>query len=416
MENTVARVYAAGLCMQCGTCAGLCPRGSVSLAWDARSGLRLSVDPLSCNDCGTCLEVCPGEGLDFGEDAWWRARNGDAPWADFLGPWRALYFGWAAEEVTRFRGASGGVATALLQGALAADEIDAVLVVGMGVGTEGADVGLSGGNALAAEPVLARSAEEVASCRGSKYNPVALNTLLRRVRREPGRYALVGLPCHVQGLRLAQKRHPLVRDRVVLAVGIFCGLTAVPRATEIAARRAGVDPGELVKVSYRGPDWPGVLRLETRSGSVTEVAYPDYFDPWVDVWVPPRCRLCPDALAELADISVGDAWLDRFAGTPGVSHVIVRTETGAALLDRLGPDRLDLVEARPGEIVGSQREAWRVKRRVFRGRMWLRECAGRAVPAYPGVPLAATWADRAAGMRDTVRERVWRTLGDLRYR
>lgn len=408
--------------MQCGTCVGTCPRGSVALAWNARTGFDLSVDPVSCNDCGTCLEVCPGEGLDFTPGAWWRERNGGAPSADFLGPWRGLYFGWAADEGTRFGGASGGVATALVQGALATGSIDAALLVSMGGGASAAREKASSPGAatstgaLAAVPVVARSAEEVAACRGSKYSAVALNTALRHVLEEPGRYALVGLPCHIQGLRLAQKRHPSLRKRVVLAVGIFCGLTAVPRATEIAARRAGVDPADLSAVSYRGPDWPGGLRLETRTGGITGVPYPDYFDRWVDVWVPPRCRLCPDALAELADVSVGDAWLERFEGSPGVSDLIVRTAAGAALLEELGSEWLALTEARPGEMVRSQREAARVKRRVFRGRMWLRAVAGGAVPAYPGIDTAASWGDRAAGLRDALRERALRTVGDIRYR
>ncbi|MHB8869885.1 MAG: Coenzyme F420 hydrogenase/dehydrogenase, beta subunit C-terminal domain [Thermoleophilia bacterium] len=408
-DHTVARVFSAGLCMQCGTCAGLCPRGSITLAWRSRSGFDLHVDGSACNQCGTCLEVCPGEGLDFTGGAWWRSRNGGAPSADFLGPWRGLWFGWAADEATRFKGASGGAATAIVQGALATGVIDAALLVGMGGAPPGA-------SALAATPVVARSADQIAACRGSKYSAVALNTALRRVLDEPGRYALVGLPCHIQGLRLAQRHHPSLRERVVLALGIFCGLTAVPRATEIAARRAGVDPTELAEVSYRGPDWPGGMRLVTRSGGVREVPYPDYFDRWVDVWVPSRCRLCPDALAELADISVGDAWLDRFTGTPGVSDVIARTDIGAALLDELGPEWLTLTEAGPGEMVRSQREARRVKRNVYRGRRWLRALAGRPVPEYPGIPSTASWADRVAGLRDAFRERAFQALGDLRYR
>ena len=403
----VERIYASGLCMQCGTCAAVCPRDAIALKWDLRVGYRLHVDAAKskCDDCGMCTAVCPAEGLDFSADAWWRERNGDAPTADFLGPWRRLAFGWAAAESTRYAGASGGVATAILQGALAGGVIDAALVVAM-----------DPDNPLATKPVLATTADEFAACRGSKYNVAVTNVLLKRVLHEPGRYALVGLPCHIQGLRKAQHSFPRLRERVVLALGIFCGRTAQPRATEVAVRRAGIDPGELVSVSYRGPDWPGGLRLVTRSGAVHEFPYPDYMDRYVDAYTPPRCRLCPDGLAELADISVGDAWLERFFGSPGVSGLIARTEAGEQLLDNLAPGWLTLTAATPEEVLASQEPTHALKRRTLRGRLWLRRLAGRPVPAYPGVPSRLSAGDRLAGLADLTKEMVYRIAGDLRYR
>ena len=114
----VQRVYDDGLCMQCGTCVGVCPTGAVKLTWDLRAGYRLTVDAQTCTDCGRCREACPGPGLDFSPEAWWRERNEGAPSEDFLGPWRGLWFGWAADAAARHVGASGGVATALMQAAL----------------------------------------------------------------------------------------------------------------------------------------------------------------------------------------------------------------------------------------------------------------------------------------------------------
>lgn len=184
----VKHVYDEGLCMQCGTCEGVCPAGAVALAWDLRVGYRLSVQAQTCTDCGRCHEACPGPGLDFSPDAWLRERNEDAPSEDFLGPWRGLAFGWAADETVRHKGSSGGAAKALVRVALETGAVDAVIAVRM-----------SAANPLEAEGAICRTPEEVAACRGSKYNVVALNTTLRQVPEEPGRYALVGLPCHIQG-------------------------------------------------------------------------------------------------------------------------------------------------------------------------------------------------------------------------
>ena len=402
---SVQHVYDDGLCTQCGACAALCPKEGIDLPWDAERGYRVVVRAEACNDCGHCLTVCPGPGIDFSPGAWWRGDEAAAPAPDFLGPWRGLWFGWATDPGIRHAGASGGVATALLQGALERGVVDGVLLVGS-----------DPDDALATLPVLARTADEVAACRGSKYNVAAVDLLLRRVMDEPGRYALVGLPCHLHALRLAQRHSRRLRERVVFTLGIFCGLTAEPRATALAARRSGLTPSDLARVAYRGPGWPGGLRLETRAGAVREVPYPDYYDDYVAACTPPRCRLCPDALAELADISVGDAWLDRFTGSDGVSDLIARTEVGERLVRELEPEWLTLTAATPDDMVASQSETYQVKRRVFRGRLWLRDKAGRAVPHYPGLRTSPSAGDLVAGVKDLIREMVFRSLGRLRYR
>jgi len=398
----VQHVYDEGLCMQCGACEGVCPTGSVSLTWDLRVGYRLTVEAQSCTDCGRCHEACPGPGLDFAPGAWWRERNGSAPSEDFLGPWRQLWFGWAADETVRREGASGGVATALMKAALETGAVDAVVAVRM-----------SAANPLEAEGVICHSPAEVAACRGSKYTAVAVNVALRRILEEPGRYALVGLPCHIQGLRLAQRRSRRLRERVVFTLGIFCGLTHEPRATAVAARQVGLDPAELSLVSYRGPGWPGGMRLETRRGAVRWRNYPGYVDRRFTALIPPRCRICPDALVELADISVGDAWLDRFAGSDGVSDVIVRTPQGERLL-AAAAEYLILQPAGPEEMIATQSETRHMKRDLCRGHLWLRSMARLPLPSYPGLELSASVGDRLRGVADAAQECLYRSVVDRR--
>lgn len=402
---TIEHVVRDGLCTQCGTCAGVCPQDALRMRWTLRHGWLPRFSGDRCNDCGACEEVCAGGGFDFSPRAWWRERNDGAPFRDFLGPHSGLWFGWANDPETRYAGASGGVATALLQGALDDGDID--VVVGVRMSPE---------NPLAAVPALARSADEIADLRGSKYSMVAVGEALRVVRAVPGRYLFVGLPCHIQGLRLAQRRSRVLRERVVLSVGLFCGPNLLPVATVVAARRADVDPAEITAVTYRGPDWPGGLRLHTHSGAVRAVPLDDYYDRYVAAWIPTRCHMCADALAEAADISLGDTWLERFYGSPGVSDVIARTPTGQELIERLTPRRLTLMEASPEDMVASQAETYRLKRPVLRGRIRLRRTAGRHIPDYPGLGLHATLGDKYFGVKDLLAEFAYRRLGELRYR
>jgi coenzyme F420 hydrogenase subunit beta len=156
------------------------------------------------------------------------------------------------------------------------------------------------------------------------------------------------------------------------------------------------------------------MRLETSDGRVRYRDYPDYFDRHMAALVPPRCRICPDALAELADVSIGDAWLDRFEGSDGVSDLIVRTPAGERLLADLA-GRLELTEATPEEMVASQSETYRVKRDICRGRLWLRSLAGRPLPHYPGLESQASAHDRWLGAADAAEERLFRMLADRRF-
>ncbi len=262
---------------------------------------------------------------------------------------------------------------------------------------------------------MATTPDEVAACRGSKYNVVPMNLLLRRVIEEPGRYALVGLPCHITASGSRASAAQLLRERVVFTMGIFCGRTATPRATEVEIRRAGLDPADVARVTYRGPGWPGSLRIQTRSGAVRTAELSEYFDRFDRGYRLLRCRLCADVMADLADVSVGDAWLERFAGSPGVSDLVVRTAAGERLIDALAADRLTLLPATPGEVIASQAETVVLKRSVYRGRMWLRSLARRPAPHNPGIRAEASLGDRVAGLKDLAKEAV-RYWEDARYR
>ena len=69
---TVQQIVSDGLCMQCGTCAGTCPRDAVHMEWGLSYGWLPRVAGERCDDCAACLAVCPAGGIDFSPQAWWR--------------------------------------------------------------------------------------------------------------------------------------------------------------------------------------------------------------------------------------------------------------------------------------------------------------------------------------------------------
>ena len=364
---------APSLCHFCGTCIAVCP--TKSLAAEERAP-RLTG---ACAQCGLCYSLCPGLAFDF-------AAMGRRffPWSvpdPYFGCVEAMHTGRAIPE--RLAGSSsGGVVTALLRTALSAGSVRAAVVVD----TDPADP-------LRPRARLARSASEVLAAAGSKYSLVPLNAILTQSAAIDGPVALVGLPCHLHGIRMLQAAdHPLARN-IAVTVGLFCGFNLLPEATPFMLRKLGVSPGGAAAVRYRAGDWPGRFEVTLRDGSVRGVAK-QAFNFLHAFFLPPRCALCPDLFAEAADIAVGDYWSGPGEGAGGRSAIIVRNATGRAFLDRaLAAGAVETSPLVPAELYRSHAHLIRYKKRSFPVRMAM----SRLKPRFTGRFPRSSAVERARG-------------------
>jgi coenzyme F420 hydrogenase subunit beta len=297
------------VCTRCGACVSVCPVGVIAATG---RGVHLLGE---CINCGLCYRVCPGMQMDFG--ALSEEHLGALPHDPLLGHYRRLAVAQATDEQTRQRAASGGVATALLKHLLASNRIVGALGVTM-----------DRDKPWECQPTLLRSPEEAEQAAQSKYSLVSLDAHLAEALREPGQFALVGLPCHVHGLRRLQEDAPY-RQKFPVVIGLFCGFNVNPAATEHLIEKLGFSTTHVARLEYRGGAWPGGLVIRTHDGRETSLAKDDY--SYVNLmYAPRRCLACPDLTNELADLSVGDTWLKQYAG--GWSTVICRSPQGEQLL------------------------------------------------------------------------------------
>jgi coenzyme F420 hydrogenase subunit beta len=235
-----------------------------------------------------------------------------------VGHYRGLYVARANSEEIRHQAASGGVVTALLVHLLSEKRIDGALGVTM-----------EQDRPWRCRPAVLRSTEEIIEAAQSKYSLVSLGALLRSARREGGPLALVGLPCHVHGLRRLQ-RIGSYRESFPLVIGLFCGFNLQPAATQHLIHKVGFETRQVSSLQYRGGPWPGGLAIETVDSQRRLVPKDSY--GYVNLmYTPRRCLVCPDLTNELADLSVGDTWLREYAG--GWSTVICRSPQGEELLN-----------------------------------------------------------------------------------
>lgn len=351
MNNTtnITSVSEHGLCTGCGTCAAICPRDAVEMLVDRSAGIYVPcLNTERCNQCGACLEICPGRSLDFGRlnlDIFGR-EPGDI----LLGNYENCYIGYAADHEIRYNSSSGGMVTALLLYALEAGIVDGVLVTRM-----------KSSRPLQPEPFIARKKEEVISAAGSKYCPVPANIALKEIlaAKEGERFAVVGLPCHLHGLRKAEMTDERLRRAIRIHFGLFCEHVDTFFNTEHILSRHGISSKTVAHLDYRGCGWPGsmIAVVNERGGSRKRVPLRHYLT-WhgLRLSVPKSCRLCCDETAELADISFGDAWLPELQHDKlGTSIIVSRNEVGEQLLhDAALRGRVVLEKASPRDVVRSQ--------------------------------------------------------------
>ena len=351
-------------------------------------GLWPVVDGEACNGCGLCLRACPGSEVDF------EALSPTPPFGSrrhaLLGKYVGCYVGQWTDETLLRRSSSGGIATGLLLHALESGGIRGAAVARM-----------RGDRPLEAEAAWVRTREEVLEAAGSKYCPVAMGEALREALAVPGRFGLVGLPCHVHGVRKAERVLPRLRDRSLL-IGLFCGYGKTYRALDHALEACAVRREDVAKVEFRHGGWPGNLRIECRDGRTAEMPFGRWFRRDCS---PVRCTLCCDGCAELADVSCGDAWLPEYRGRDqGISVVVTRTEVGErAVREAMAAGALALRSVDAEEIVRSQGGMLARKKRLVGAHAGMRKWRGGAVPRYGVVAMRPRGRDYLAAALLNVR-------------
>jgi len=363
------------LCIGCGACVSVCPVDAVVL--ELRGGqLYPKVDKEKCTECRRCVQVCPGLSVfleRISRQLWPENR-----YVDGLGRIRKTGTGFSLDEGIRFSSASGGMSTALLMGVL-----ERGLVQGAVVTRARQD------DPTRAESLLVRTKEEVLSAQTSKYCPSSPAAVLRELKNtgENERFAFVGLPCHIHALRKFQQMEPWALEKVPLALGLFCGHGVTSFGMGAVLNRFGKGCGGIERFEHRGRGWPGGVHVRYKDGEEFDVPHKEYwtslFSPYF--FTPCRCLTCCDVTAELADISVGDAWLKEVEekDTLGTSVVVIRSEFGEEAVDLLGRDRkISFKPAPESDVIRSQRGILARKRSGVGSRMRIMKVLFRACPEY----------------------------------
>ncbi len=340
----------AGLCIGCGACVAQSGVPGARMRMDRDGLLRPAGPPGWSEDAVPRFErTCPFSPAADDED---RIAAELFPHAGLhdaaTGRFAAAYVGHAGEGAFRAEGSSGGMATWLAAQLLREGMIDGVAHV-HAVEDPGRDGRFFRYRISRDEDALKRGAR-------SRYYPVEMSEVLRIIMDTPGRYAVVGIPCFIKAVQLMRREHPLLRERIRFTLGLFCGHMKSARFVESLAWQMGTTGRDVRGVEFRRklPDRPASwynAALALHDGRVLDRDWWHLADgDWgAGFFMDPACNFCDDVMAETADVSFGDAWVEPYASDwRGNNVVLVRSPEVARIVSRAIEDgrvKLDRVDA-----------------------------------------------------------------------
>lgn len=329
------------LCIGCGLCVYACPTKALEMQWNSYGFLIPNLSG-TCDSNGDCIKVCPFNPLPEEEV---RTENElaklflmDVPKNHSkIGIYSAIYAGYAKDF--RLTSSSGGMATYIFSELMLNGVIDHVFSV-----KESQKAGSH------YEYDISSSKEELLQASKTRYFPVTLGDVMSKIRSLDGKVAIVGVACFIKAIRLAQHKEPALKEKIPFLVGIICGGVKSRFFTEYLAGRAGVTYQNVVKPEFRIKDLKSTAG-DYSFGCINKEEMREYNikmrsvgDMWgTGLFKANSCDFCDDVTTELADISLGDAWLPPFNSDGKGNNVVVTRSRIADNLIQSGIERGDLI-------------------------------------------------------------------------
>lgn len=378
MSNVIDKIVRNNLCIGCGVCAGICPQQSLIMDFNIYGEYNPLWKQQCSLDCGLCMGVCPFSDeqvneTDFGHELFGSIDG--IKFSEETGYYLNSFVGHS--PAFRETSASGGIATWLLTTLLENDIVDYVICVATNNDPE----------RLFSFQIF-EDAKLIIQSSGSAYYPVELSDIIKIILDQPGRYVITGLPCFIKAIRFAASGNKKLSDRITFTVGLVCGQTKSKHYTAYLSELAKAG-GALKKVKYRGKstDKPAsnfyfhCINHEGIEGKLfwkTEVS-----EAWINRWFTPNaCNFCDDIFAELADITLMDAWLPEYIqDSEGTNLVIVRSQYIYDILVKNHEEKkLEISTIPINKVVQSQAGVVDIKRAQLSYRLYLAKKDSSKVP------------------------------------
>jgi len=322
-----------GLCALCGACAGSCPylvyyKGRIAL-----------LDNCARTDEAQCYEYCPRTYIDMNEIS---QKVFGIPYGDDeIGTAQEVLIARSTDSIIREKAQYGGVVTTLLSLALTEGFIDNAVL------TRTSDD-------KAPSSFLAQTVDEILTCAGSSYMACPVLERYNQIPKDDGnKLGLVSMPCQVLALAKMKAHPPQNRvniNNIRLVIGLFCTWALSPDKF-YQFLQENLDLSKVKKFDIPPPP-ASRFDVFTASGRTS------FQLEQVRKFTMPTCAYCLDMTSEFADISVGSV-----EGIEGWNTVIVRTDTGAELMEMSKKKEKLQIDTLPSASLAHLKEASLLKKK-----------------------------------------------------
>lgn len=328
------------LCIGCGMCVSKCTSSALEMTWND-NGFLVSTATGNCDCNGDCIEVCPFN--PFPKD---EVKTEDEIATLFLptttnvnkkiGKYNNIYAGYSTEF--RLSSSSGGVGTYICTKLLEKNIVDHVFSI--------RESKLPG---TFYEYAVNSNKSELLLASKTRYFPVTLATVFSEINQLEGKVAIVGVACFIKAIRLAQHSDPALNEKIPFLVGIICGGVKSRFFTEYLASKIEIKVEDIKKPQFRSKDICSTANdysfsCTDRNNLEKSIKMRAVGEMWgTGLFKANACDFCDDVTTELADISLGDAWLPPYDHDGKGTNVIVTRSLVAENLIREGIKNKDLV-------------------------------------------------------------------------
>ena len=369
------------LCTGCGVCTYSCPSNAISMDWNI-DGFLVPKLTGSCDNDSACLSVCPFNPYpEKKSKTEYEISNIFLKEADKedkqVGKYSGIYAGYAEEF--RSTSSSGGVGTFVLAELLDRGIVDHVFSVKSGE-ENGKDF---------YQYSISNNKNELMASAETKYFPVTLSSVFSEIDGLKGKVAIVGVSCFIKAIRLAQISNPLLKEKIPFLVGIICGGIKSNFFTEYLGDSAGVKAVDISNPNYRVKDIASTAgdyafdcssRVDQKRHSIKMRAVGDMWG--TGFFKANACDFCDDVTTELADISLGDAWISPYIFDGKGTNVIITRSKSAEMIIQNGikSERLAIESLSLGSFVASQQGSFNHRQLGLPYRLKAAIKNGRIVP------------------------------------
>lgn len=309
-------IVKADLCTGCGVCVSESP-DTLKMHWN-KNGF---ITPISLlNTDNGAARVCPFNpnpdvAVEDEDKLSTIFLNGATKKDNRIGSFIETYVGYSKEY--RETSSSGGIATYIFEELLKRRIVDHLFIVKEVNGTY--------------EYQLFSDFKLINQQSKTRYIPVTLEKLFTEIENIEGKIAVSGVACFIKAIRLKQYYHPWLKEKIPFLIGIICGGLKSKFFTDYLAQKSGIK-GEYKKQEYR---------IKNAQSSASDYEFGAYDtknefhqikmksvgDMWGSgLFKANACDFCDDVTTELADISLGDAWLHPYS-IDGLGNSVIVTRS-----------------------------------------------------------------------------------------